>query len=212
MIYSNPSACNWKSQYTIDPAILPFHQTLPNYGPTPLRPLPQIAKELGVGSVLLKDESRRFGLPAYKILGASWAVYRTATRELGLAPTASLEEVKAAAVDKGVEYYTATDGNWGRAVARMASMLGAKAHVYVPKLMLETTRKKIAHEGAEVIVFDGDYDRAVKEAERMSMEMRGLFVADVGWSGYEVIPQVSASAEYAASTEGVSGSLTGIRP
>ena len=114
------------------------------------------------------------------------------TRELGLPSTASLEEVKAAAGDKGFEYYTATDGNWGRAVARMASVLGAKAHVYVPKVMLETTKKKIAHEGAEVIVIDGDYDDAVKEAERISKERRGLFIADMAWEWYQEIPQVSS--------------------
>ena len=191
-MYSNPSARKWKSEYTTDPSILPFHQTLPNYGPTPLCPLPQIATNLEAHKVLIKDESRRFGLPAYKILGASWAVYRTVTRELGLPSTASLEEVKAAAGDKGFEYYTATDGNWGRAVARMASMLGAKAHVYVPKVMLETTKKKIAHEGAEVIVVDGDYDDAVKEAERISKERRGLFIADIAWEWYQEIPQVSS--------------------
>jgi diaminopropionate ammonia-lyase len=201
MMYTNPSARNWKSSSTIDPAILPFHKTLPNYGPTPLHPLPQIARELGVANVLVKDESHRFGLPAYKILGASWAVYRTVTRELCIPATASLADVKTAAQDKGYEYYTATDGNWGRAVARMASMLGAKAHVYVPKVMLESTKNKIAHEGAEVIVIDGDYDDAVMEAEKVSKEKPGFFITDMAWEWYTKIPQVSLMRMCSASAE-----------
>lgn len=201
MMYTNPSARKWKSSYTINPAILPFHQTLPNYGRTPLRPLPQIARELGVANVLIKDESHRFGLPAYKILGASWAVYRTVTRELGIPATASLEDVKTAAQDKSYEYYTATDGNWGRAVARMVTMLGAKAHVYVPKVMLENTKNKIAHEGAEVIVVDGDYDDTVMEAHKVSKKKQGLFIADMAWEWYTKIPQVSLMRMCSASAE-----------
>lgn len=191
-MYTNPSAHTWKSAYKIDPSVLTFHQTLPNYTPTPLHRLPQIATDLAVGNVLIKDESHRFGLPAYKILGVSWTIYRTVIRELGLPSTASLEEVKAAAGGKRFEYYTATEGNWGRALARMASMLGAKAHVYVPNAMLETTKSKIVHEGAEVVVVDGQYDDAVKEAERISQEKRGLFIADVAWEWYQEIPQVSS--------------------
>ena len=191
-MYTNPSAHIWKSAYKIDPSILTFHQTLPNYTSTPLHRLPQIATDLALGNVLIKDESHRFGLPAYKILGASWTIYRTVIRELGLPSTASLEEVKAAAGGKRFEYYTATEGNWGRALARMASMLGAKAHVYVPNAMLETTKSKIVHEGAEVVVVDGGYDDAVKEAERISREKRGLFIADVAWEWYQEIPQVSS--------------------
>ena len=95
---------------------------------------------------------------------------------------------------KDVKFYTATDGNWGRAVAHMGTMLGAKSQIYVPKIMTENTRNKIRHEGADVIVVDGEYDLAVKEAERISiLDTGGLLIEDTAWPGYEKIPQVSLS-------------------
>lgn len=192
-MYSNPAARSWKSEYKLDPAILPFHQTLPNYAQSPLHKLPQsFSEKLGVGTILVKDESHRFGLPAYKILGASWACYRTVAKELNLPLTTSLEKIKAAARHANFQYYTATDGNWGRSVARMAGILAAGAHIYVPKVMIESTRRKIAQEGALVVVVDGDYDQAVKEAERVCIKAGGLLIEDTAWPGYEEIPQVSA--------------------
>ncbi len=207
-MYYNPSARAWKSQYKVDPAVLPFHRTLPSYGQSPLHKLPQsFCEKLGVGSILVKDESHRFGLPAYKILGASWGCYRTVTKELGLPLTTSLEKVKEAAQHAKFQYYTATDGNWGRSVARMATILGASAHIYVPKVMIESTRWKIAQEGATVVVVDGDYDQAVKEAERVCTETGGLLMEDTAWPGYEEIPQVSSLTMCSFDTEHVSGSL-----
>ena len=57
-------------------APLAFHRRLPGYQPTPLIDAPKLAHMLGIGQVLVKEESKRLGLPAFKILGASWAVYR----------------------------------------------------------------------------------------------------------------------------------------
>ena len=76
----------------------------------------------------------------------------------------------------------------------MGTMLGAKSQIYVPKIMTENTRNKIRHEGADVIVVDGEYDLAVKEAERISiLDTGGLLIEDTAWPGYEKIPQVSLS-------------------
>ncbi|KAK4692763.1 diaminopropionate ammonia-lyase, partial [Lecanoromycetidae sp. Uapishka_2] len=189
-MYLNPSARSWKSEYIIDPTVLPFHKALPNYEESPLLKLPQsFSQKLGVGSILVKDESHRFGLPAYKILGASWGCYRTVAKRLGLPLTTPLEEVKEVAQHANYRIYTATDGNWGRSVARMAKVLGTSAYLYVPKVMIESTRRKIAHEGATVIVVDGDYDQAVKEAERVCLETGGILIEDTAWPGYEEIPQ-----------------------
>lgn len=191
-MYCNPLARSWKSQYSIDSEVLRFHEDLSEYGQTPLRTLPRsLSERLGVGTILLKDESSRFGLPAYKILGASWGCYRALTKHLRLSPNTPISSVKAEAEAKSIRFYTATDGNWGRAVARTATMLGVKAHVYVPQVMTESTKQKIQGEDAVVTVADGDYDLAVKEAERASIETGGLLVEDTAWPGYEEIPQVS---------------------
>ena len=192
-MYHNPSAYSWNIKYAIKSSILEFHKTLPNYQKTPLVRLPEdFSEQLGVGPILIKDESHRFGLPAYKILGASWGCMRTVTQSLGVTPTASLSAVKSLLAVNKCTFCTATDGNWGRAVSRMANILGANALIYVPKVMVEATKQKIRQEGAEVIVVDGDYDMAVKEAEKAATaKPDGLLIEDTAWPGYEEIPQVS---------------------
>ena len=192
-MYHNPSASSWKSIYAIKPSILDFHKALPNYQKTSLLRLPaDFSEQLGVGTILIKDESHRFGLPAYKILGASWGCMRTVTQSLGVPPTTSLIAVKSLLKVNNYTFCTATDGNWGRAVSRMANMLGVNALVHVPKVMVEATKQKIRQEGADVIVVDGDYDMAVKEAEKAATaKPNGLLIEDTAWSGYEEIPQVS---------------------
>ena len=77
-------------------------------------------------------------------------------------------------------------------MAHMADNLGVRARIYVPRVMVEATKQKIRQEGAEVIVVDGDYDVAVKEAERAAIvQPGGLLIEDTAWPGYESIPQVS---------------------
>ena len=147
-------------------APIAFHRSLPGYAPTPLVEAPAAAAALGVRRVLVKDESNRFGLPSFKVLGASWAMHR------------ALQEQPAERV------VCATDGNHGRAVARMARVLGLEAIVFVPSSMIEPRRAAIAAEGARVEVVDGTYDEAVERAAATGE----LVVQDTSWPGYEAIP------------------------
>src|SRR5215217_5262483 len=79
-----------------DRAPLAFHQRLSGYQPTPLVFAPELARVLNVGEVVLKDESSRLGLPAFKVLGASWAIYRALEMRVGreFAPWATIEELR----------------------------------------------------------------------------------------------------------------------
>lgn len=190
-MFRNPSAATWKySGRPANPAVESFHRTLPDYAVTPLIPLPHLAQQLGLGHVLVKDESRRLGLPAFKILGASWAIRNAVSAKCGLSSSASLHELADAAQKAAIELVTCTEGNWGRAVARMAKYLQIKALVFVPDFMTETTRQKIESEGAKVVVVDGDYDVSVARA-REEADKGGMLVMDVSWEGYEEIPEVS---------------------
>src|SRR6516164_2569194 len=148
-----------------------FHQSLPGYSPTPLVPVPELAAELGVGRVLVKDESSRLGLPAFKVLGASWACRQVLQRR------------------PGAMLVTATDGNHGRAVARMAAHFGVGATVFVPVVMLPQTAARITAEGATVVWVDGGYDDAVRWAAAFAADRPGrALVQDTAWAGYEQVP------------------------
>ena len=192
VMYVNYKAQSWVSLETVDPEVQPFHQRLPEFAETPLRQLPlEYCHSLGVRHVCVKDESTRCGLPAFKILGASWGAYRAIADHLKCSKSASLDYIRHHAREADICLYTATDGNHGRAVARFARVLGVKASVYVPRIMQETTKDFISREGASVTVINGDYDDAVRAAERRSEECNGILVQDTAWPGYEEIPRVS---------------------
>jgi diaminopropionate ammonia-lyase len=172
------------------PQVHAFHQRLPGYAPTPLRDLPGLAAATGVGRVLVKDESSRLGLPAFKVLGASWATYRALVERMGREPDwATLDELAAAVADQlgALRLVAATDGNHGRAVAHMARLLGLVATVLVPEGTAEARIDGIASEGAEVVVVPGTYDDAVTMSAGMAGE-RDLVVSDTSWPGYQDVP------------------------
>ncbi len=145
-----------------DPATRAFHRSLPGYAPTPLVALPDVARATGLSAVHVKDESARLGLPSFKVLGASVAVARA------IAPQGdrlALPELAAEAQARGVRRLAAaTDGNHGRAVARMARLLGLGATIHVPPQMVEARRAALRDEGADVVEEAGGYDAAVLAA------------------------------------------------
>ncbi|CAF0996503.1 unnamed protein product [Rotaria sp. Silwood1] len=169
-------------------AVLEFHQKLPCYAPTRLVEAPLAAKRLGVRHIWVKDESSRFGLPAYKILGASWATYRELETRFGpFQPWSSLDELKEQLKDLDITLITATDGNHGRAVACMARWLGFKAHVFVPDDMVHARREAIKSEGAHIEIVHGTYDDAVAKLAQISGD-KYLVISDTAWEGYERVP------------------------
>ncbi len=167
-----------------------FHRLLPGYAPTELRDLPSVAERLGVGSVTAKVEDLRMDLPAYKILGASWATYRAvlAARAEPVRAWSDLGELRAQLRDlDGTRLVAATDGNHGRAVARMARLLGWDAHVLVPAGTAGARIEGIAGEGATVEVVDGSYEDAVARSATYAGEGT-LVVSDTAWEGYREVP------------------------
>jgi diaminopropionate ammonia-lyase len=173
------------------PEVRAFHPRLPGYAPTPVHDLPALAPAAGVGRVLVKDESSRLGLPAFKVLGASWATYRLLCDRLGREPSwstpADLAAVVAAELGP-LRLVAATDGNHGRAVAHMAALLGLAATILVPEGTAAARIDAIASEGAEVVVAPGTYDDAVVLAAGMADD-RTLVVSDTSWPGYEDVPR-----------------------
>ncbi len=172
-------------------AVRRFHRSVPGYEPTPLISLESLAKDLGVAKVLVKDESRRFGLNAFKGLGGIYAVAAAAARRAGLDAEVSLPDLLAPRVrDRiaGMTFVTATDGNHGRGVAWAARMIGCNAAVYMPKGASRFRFDAIREFGAAVEILDMNYDDAVRYAYEKAEENGWTPVQDTAWEGYEDIP------------------------
>ncbi len=170
---------------------LELHQKLPHYAPTPLVDAPAIADRLGLHRVLVKDESKRFGMPSFKLLGASWATYQALIDYIGRdpAPWVDIEGLQEQVAPlRPFTLAAATDGNHGRAVARMAKLLGFEAKVFVPTGTTRARIEGIESEGATCIVVEGDYDDTVARSAKEASS-RCLVVDDTSWPGYEEIPR-----------------------
>ena len=170
-----------------------FHKSFPQYSVTPLQKLSALADYLGVKGIYCKDESYRFGLNAFKVLGGSYAMGRYIAQELGRdiseLPYNVLSSDKLREEFGQATFFTATDGNHGRGVAWAAKRLGQKAVVRMPKGTTKTRFDNIAKEGAEVTIEEVNYDDCVRMAAAEAAKTEhGIIVQDTAWAGYEEIP------------------------
>jgi diaminopropionate ammonia-lyase len=164
-----------------------------NHVVTPLRALPTLAQEVGVGAIYIKDEGLRLGLGSFKALGGSYAVIRlvldAASDRLGRAiDIAALHAPDVRAIAAGMTFACATDGNHGRSVAQGAKLVGAKSVVFVHSGVSEERVAAIARFGAEMVRVAGSYDDSVGEAARVADKNGWTIVSDTSWPGYERIP------------------------
>ena len=180
--------------YTLENArqVRQFHESFPMYAPTPLAQLPGTAKALGIGEIYVKDESHRFGLNAFKVLGGSFAIGNYLARRLGrtLAETGydvlTAKETRETLGD--ITFITATDGNHGRGVAWTATTLGQKSVVHMPRGSAPERLHNIQAAGAKADIIAGNYDDAVRLSRKEAAENGWVVVQDTSWSGYEEIP------------------------
>jgi diaminopropionate ammonia-lyase len=172
-----------------DPRPAHFHRSMPGYRVSPLVGAPATAEQLGLERLSVKMEVERFGLPSFKILGASWAVCRALSRRAGRdEPAATFEALRDVAAAQGdATLVAATDGNHGRAVARMARLLDLGARILVPEHTVAARIEAIAAEGAEVEVVRGSYDDAVR-LSAAAADDEHLVISDTSWPGYEDVP------------------------
>ena len=170
-----------------------FHKSFPQYTITPLAKLDGMAEGLGLGGLFVKDESYRFGLNAFKVLGGSFAMARYIASEMGRDVSEMtydyLTSEKFREEFGQATFFTATDGNHGRGVAWAANKLGQKAVVHMPKGSTQTRFDNIAKEGASVTIEELNYDDCVRLAAKEAAETpHGVIVQDTAWDGYEEIP------------------------
>lgn len=191
-LFENPAAIAViETEALSGPSPIEYHRTVPGYRQTPLYELPRIAERLGVKRVLLKDESSRLGLPAFKMLGASWAT-AFAVRQQWL-PEAegvlSPGQLGEALTDReSKRLVAATDGNHGRGVARMAKLMGIGCLIFVPEGLAASRIEAIESEGAEVRIVEGSYDDAIRRSAEEADD-DSIVVSDTSWDGYQDIPR-----------------------
>lgn len=170
-----------------------FHQSFPQYSKTPLAKLDHMAEYLGLGGLFVKDESYRFGLNAFKVLGGSFAmanyIAKQTHRDVSELPYAVLTSEELRKEFGQATFFTATDGNHGRGVAWAANRLGQKSVVLMPKGSTQTRLENILKEGADATITDVNYDECVRRANAMAEQTpNGVMVQDTAWDGYEEIP------------------------
>ena len=170
-----------------------FHETVPGYHPTPLHTLPALEAHLSLQALWLKDESQRFGLNAFKGLGASYAVARLLAKRLELDPEdlnfGQLTTPAARGELKDVVFASATGGNHGRGLAWMAQQLGCRCVVYLPAGSTPSRVANLENHDAEVTVTDVNYDDSVRLISERANDNDWLLVQDTAWEGYEEIPR-----------------------
>ncbi|GAA2877652.1 diaminopropionate ammonia-lyase [Aminobacter niigataensis] len=174
-------------------AVERFLSHRPNHKPTPLRSLPALAADLGLGAIHLKDEGYRLGLGSFKALGGAYAVIRlvleAAESQLGRpVGMAELHSPEVAKISSAMTFGCATDGNHGRSVAQGAQLVGARSVIFVHGGVSDARVAAIARYGAEMVRVAGTYDDSVSEAARVCAENGWTVVSDTSWPGYERIP------------------------
>jgi len=169
-----------------------FHRQLPDYMPTELVSLKGLARAWGLGEIYVKDESTRFNLKAFKVLGGSYAVARFICQEMGIRiEDTNYNQLISDEVRQRIDHITltaATDGNHGRGIAWTAQQLGLKAVIYMPKGTVKSRIENIRSHGATVEVTDFNFDDTVRLTSRMAEKNGWHMFQDTSWEGYEKIP------------------------
>lgn len=181
------------------------------YEATPLVSLRALAKAVGVGEVLYKDEGPRFGLGSFKALGGSYAALRVLQRVISgrLDQDVSLADVregKYAAECAAITLVSATDGNHGRSLAWGCKRFGVPCRIYIHAEVSEGRAVAMQDLGAEVIRIEGDYDASVALAKSEAEENGWFVVSDTSWPGYSLPPR-DVMAGYGVMTQEICDAL-----
>lgn len=218
-VLAAPSAKSQPSDFTDAHArqTLRFHRTLPGYRPTGLVNLPHLAGRWKIGNILVKDESTRFGLSAFKVLGGSYAVVRWLCQRLEIdrdrVDFGTLKKELARQPIDPVTLATATDGNHGRSVAWMAEQLGLDAVIYMPRGTVPSRVESIRRHGARVQVTELNYDETVRLVWNLARKNGWQVIQDTAWEGYTEIPRWIMQGYTTMSVEAIEQmAAAGLRP
>jgi diaminopropionate ammonia-lyase len=169
-----------------------FHHQIPGFGATPLKRLSALAARIGVKEILVKDESLRLGLNAFKVLGGSFAIYKHLQKMHKKEQPLAYDEIRSHKLypnGEAMVFVAATDGNHGIGVAWAARELGYQAIIYVHQHTSRARIDAITRQGARVVVVPGTYDDAVRQAGTDAKKNSWQVISDTSWEGYQEIPR-----------------------
>lgn len=170
-----------------------FHRSLKGYEPTKIISLGKVSRNLGLKEIIVKDESTRFGIKAFKALGASYAIYRVLKKrwesefETEFNFRIFKEKNKLRKLGK-MTFCAASDGNHGRAVAWTAGILGQNAVIYLPGDTVRSRIDNIKSEGSDVVLVEGTYDDCVRKISEDASRHGWIEIGDTAYQGYTEIP------------------------
>lgn len=165
-----------------------FHRRMPDYKPTPLVSLGSLAEHLGIKGIMVKDESHRFDLKAFKVLGGAYALAKVICEKLDTDISEFNFQTTPGLLDEPITFVTATAGNHGTGITWAAGLLNQKTHVLMPKGAPVQNVTRVQSMGAECTVTEVNYDDTVRLAEKLAHENGWVLVQDTAWKGYETIP------------------------
>ena len=170
-----------------------FHRSMDIYKATPLAHMKNMAKRIGVESIYVKDESHRFGLNAFKVVGGVYGLANVIARYLGIDfNTIDFNDLKQESIKDQLNEVTimsVTDGNHGRGLAWAGAELDCNVIIYMPKGSAEARVQALTELGAEVHVTDLNYDDTLRLViDKVAQNDKLLHVQDQAWPGYEEIP------------------------
>lgn len=178
---------------TMAQKVIGYHKSFPQYEETPLVELKNLSEEIGLKGFYVKDESYRFGLNAFKVLGGSFCIGTYIAEKLGVdISELSYEKLISKEIKEKlgeISFTTATDGNHGRGIAWTANQLGQKANIFMPKGTAKERLENILKENANAAIYDWNYDECVRQASKYAKEHNGVLVQDTSWDGYEIVPK-----------------------
>ncbi len=177
-----------------DSEIQQLHRSLTGYAKTPLIERPALAKHLGIRKLYVKDEAHRFGINAFKPLGASYAIFRYLKDQwesrFGDHFGVDVFQDPAQLTRLGAKTFcAATDGNHGRAVAWTARILTQRAVIYMPENTVRARVESIENEGGVVVLVNGTFDDCVARCDKDAKANGWVSISDTAFEGYMEIPK-----------------------
>ena len=157
---------------SVDPGpVLALLEKCPDAAVTPLIDAAELAGQLGVRNLWIKDERQRMGLGSFKALGAAYVI----AREAAASATGRLE---------GTTYVAASAGNHGLSLATGARIFGARAVIYISEFVPEPLAERLRAGGAEVVRAGSDYEESQTAAVEAADENGWSLLSDSSWPGY----------------------------